>query len=140
MFNTQQLNIIQKINYFNSILDKLLDAMDYDEQFLIEYEKFKINLIDYSTETKSKFIPEKMDQFPEVTRKDITEFLSNKKSNGARSSLILVAVKLIRRGIEKPTSLPILIEHLQKDLDSIAHVIEHPGFEDMYYDAKISSD
>ncbi|MFT7157854.1 MAG: hypothetical protein ACI8Q1_002878, partial [Parvicella sp.] len=59
---------------------------------------------------------------------------------GARSSLILVAVKLIRRGIEKPTSLPILIEHLQKDLDSIAHVIEHPGFEDMYYDAKISND
>jgi hypothetical protein len=101
MTSSQDLSIIQKINYFNSILDKLLDAMDYDEQFLIEYEKFKINLIDYSTETKSKFIPEKMDQFPEVTRKDITEFLSNKKSNGARSSLILVAVKLIRRGIEK---------------------------------------
>ena len=137
MKNSASLKILQKINHFIFLLDQLIEANDFEDQFIIESDKFKNALYEYQCLTKSRFIKEKMELTPVITQHHINEHLKSKKSGSSQKPMLNALVSLIKElSKDQNQQLNVKIEHWKKDLLSIIHVIEHPGFEEMYYDNK----
>ena len=118
--------------------------------FITYYEKSKRLIQEYAVENNSRYFLEKLQELPQLTEQDAASFMNNDNHGpvitsgaGALSGLagpigIFVMALLGLLSYFKPSSNNTIttkdkVKQIEDTIDNLVYMINHPGFEELYY-------
>ncbi|MFT5513754.1 MAG: hypothetical protein ACI8SE_002163 [Bacteroidia bacterium] len=115
--------------------------------FIDYYNRTKALVGTYAVQKQSRFFEEKLVELPELSVAEIDKLVQEKDGGdnyilargggtslaGALIAVILGLILFFKDGSNKKVRTSDKLEHIEDIIDSLVHVINHPGFEELYY-------
>lgn len=115
------------------------------DAFVKFYGKIKSAIQSYSSEKPSKYFGEKLAEMPEIKSQEIDEIINSKdgspvglSKNIGMLSMLVIAISTLFGMAKRELNYNVSdkLKHLQSIIDNLIYMLDHPGFEELYYAKK----